>query len=136
MISVDWNPSRQTLRTFAIGLCVLATAYSGWLWWGDRLVGYRAVLAAVAGILGIVGVISPNLLRWIYVIWMVLAFPVGWMVFQVSLVVLYFGVFTPFGWIMRLGGRDPLDLKFDSAAESYWHPYRGSKDPRRHFRQY
>ena len=35
---------------------------------------------------------------------------------------LFFGVFTPFGWVARLFGRDPLRLKFDRQASSYWLP--------------
>jgi hypothetical protein len=136
MISIDWNPSRQTLRTFAIGLCVLAIAYGTWLAWGQRLVGVRAWLCLVAGGLGLMGVAAPQALRWVYVAWMVLVFPIGWVVFQASLAVLYFGVFTPIGWLMRLLGRDPLQLRTDPNATSYWIPHRISDDPRKHFRQY
>ena len=136
MISIDWNPTRQTLRTFAIGLCVLAIVYAGWLAWGQRLEGGRAWLCLIAGGLGIAGTLAPPLLRWVYVGWMVLVFPIGWVVFQASLAILYFGVFTPIGWLMRLLGRDPLQLRTDPNATSYWIPHRISDDPRKHFRQY
>lgn len=136
MISIDWNPSRQTLRTFAIGLCVLAVAHAAWLVWGQRLEGWRAWLCLIAGQLGVVGVVAPKALRWVYVGWMVLVFPIGWCVFQASLAILYFGVFTPIGWLMRLLGRDPLQLRTDPNATSYWIPHRISDDPRKHFRQY
>ena len=38
----------------------------------------------------------------------------------VVLGVLFFVVFTPFGVIMRLFGGDPLRLRFDPKAQSYW----------------
>ena len=44
----------------------------------------------------------------IYVGWMILAFPIGWTISQVILVVMFFGLFTPIGLIFRLLGRDPL----------------------------
>lgn len=34
--------------------------------------------------------------------------------------VMFFGVITPVGWLMRLAGKDLLSLKFDRSASSYW----------------
>ncbi len=136
MISIDWNPTRQTLRTFAGGLCGLAVAYAGWLLWQQRLEGVRAGACLVMGLLGVAGIVAPNCLRWLYVGWMVLVFPIGWVVFQTMLAILYFGVFTPIGWLMRLLGRDPLQLRPTPNATSYWIPHAISDDPKKHFRQY
>jgi hypothetical protein len=36
--------------------------------------------------------------------------------------VLFFGVFTPFGWATRLFGRDRMQRTFDKRASSYWIP--------------
>jgi hypothetical protein len=33
---------------------------------------------------------------------------------------LYFGVLTPLGLVLRLAGCDPLRLRFDRRAPSYW----------------
>jgi len=38
----------------------------------------------------------------------------------VALGILYYGVVTPTGLLMRLAGKDPLRLRFDPAARSYW----------------
>ena len=38
----------------------------------------------------------------------------------VVLGVLFYGVFTPLGIIMRLFGGDPLRLRFNPNAQSYW----------------
>ncbi len=136
MIEIDWNPSRQTLRTFAIGLCVLAVVYASWLAWGQRLEGWRAWLCLIAGGLGLVGVAMPPLLRWVYVAWMVVVFPIGWCVFQAMLAILYFAVIWPLGLLMKALGRDPLQLRSDPNATTYWNEHPQSDDPRRHFRQY
>ncbi len=47
-------------------------------------------------------------MRWVYIGWMILAFPIGWTVSQVMLAVMFFGLFTPIGLVFRLIGRDPL----------------------------
>jgi hypothetical protein len=33
---------------------------------------------------------------------------------------LFYGFITPLAFAMRLAGKDPLRLKFDRAADSYW----------------
>lgn len=34
--------------------------------------------------------------------------------------IMFFGVITPVGWIMRLAGKDFLRMKFDRDCTSYW----------------
>jgi hypothetical protein len=34
--------------------------------------------------------------------------------------IMFFGVITPVGWLMRLAGKDLLHMKFDRDAPSYW----------------
>jgi hypothetical protein len=40
----------------------------------------------------------------------------------VALGVLFFGIVTPFGLLMRAFGRDPLSQRRDPSADSYWIP--------------
>jgi len=40
----------------------------------------------------------------------------------VALAILFYGVFTPIGAVMRLAGKDPLRLKRDPGSPSYWLP--------------
>ena len=37
-----------------------------------------------------------------------------------ALAILFYGVVTPTGLLMRLFGKDPLRLRFDREAKSYW----------------
>ena len=136
MISIDWHPSRNTLRTFAVGLVVLACVYAGWLGWHARLSNTAAWGCGIVGGIGLLGVCVPPLLRWVYVAWMVVVFPIGWCVFQAMLAILYFAVIWPLGLLMRAPGRDPLQLRSDPNATTYWNERPQSDDPRRHFRQY
>lgn len=105
---IQFDPTRKTLRQFA-GLWL---AFVGMLALWHGLARGRIVLALVLGLLasvvGVLGLIRPEWMRFIYVGWMVLAFPIGWTISQVMLVVMFFGLFVPIGLAFRLLGRDPL----------------------------
>ncbi len=44
---------------------------------------------------------------------------VGWCVTQVVCGIIFYGVFTPLGLVMRASGRDPMARKFDPQASTY-----------------
>jgi len=65
-------------------------------------------------------VISPRILKPVYVIWMRLAFVLGWFNSRLILIVLFYLVFTPMGLLMKLFGKDLLELKIERQKDSYW----------------
>ena len=99
-----------------------------------------ATMAAVVWIVGVVtGVAAagwPALGRRIYVGWMLAALPVGWTVSHAVLAIVYYGVVTPIGLVMRLCGRDPMARRFDRGAASYWAEHRSVSNAARYFRQF
>jgi hypothetical protein len=79
-------------------------------WWS---VGVAAAFALVA--LTVPSVLAvPNRL------WMKLGLLMAMVVSPIALGILFYLVFMPVGLVMRLSGKDPLRLKFDPAAKSYW----------------
>lgn len=74
----------------------------------------------VSGSFAAIGLLKPNLLSWFNRQWLELGVLLGKIVSPVALGILFYGVFTPVGVVMRLLGNDPLDLKRDAAAGSYW----------------
>ena len=132
MLTVNWHPTRKTLRQFAVLWLVFFAAAGVLRAWrtGAFASGaplgfdgpWRAALlfwiAAVA--VGVPGTIAPRLMRPIYVGWMAAAFPIGWTVSHVLLAVLYYGVFTPIGLVFRVMGRDRLERRLDRQAPTYW----------------
>jgi hypothetical protein len=91
---------------------------------------------SIAVTIGPLGLVRPDWMRWVYVGWMVLAFPIGWTVSQVMLTVMFFGLFTPIGLIFRLIGRDPLHRARSAERNSYWSPKPAPADLRRYFKQF
>ena len=54
--------------------------------------------------------------------WTKLGHLLGRVVRPLALGIVFYGVMTPLGSLMRLAGKDPLRLKRDSSAASYWIP--------------
>jgi len=74
------------------------------------------------GVLMVVGAILPRMLRWIYIVWMSLAFVLGFVMAHVILALFFYLVITPVGLLARVVGKDFLSLKLDGATKSYWLP--------------
>jgi hypothetical protein len=111
------NPSAKTLRQFA-GLCLLFFGTLG-IWHLSHERTSLGIGWLVAACIGVPGLVWPRCLRPIFVGWMMLVFPIGWLVSHVLLSVVYYGLFTPMGFLFRLRGRDALRLH-SSSCDSYW----------------
>jgi hypothetical protein len=76
----------------------------------------------VAGVFALVAILRPTLLRHPNRLWTKLGLLLGKIVSPVALAILFYGVVAPIGMLVRLTGKDPLRLRLDSGAESYWIP--------------
>jgi hypothetical protein len=130
------RPDARMLRQFAAGWLVFFAALGAFQAWGHGRPTLGAVLAVQGAVLGGLGLVWPGVLRPLFVIATVLAFPIGWVVSLVMLVLMYFGVMTPVGLLLRLRGRDALGRRRAAPGESYWKPKPAVTDVRRYFRQY
>src|SRR5262245_2769164 len=123
------DPPTRTLRQFA-GLCVLFLGGLG-LWQG--LVRERWALAAVLVVLGLtlggLGLWRPRLIWPVFVGLIIVTWPMGWVVSQVALAILFYGLFVPLGLAFRLLGRDSLRLR-QPRTDSYWQAKTMPEDPR------
>jgi hypothetical protein len=75
---------------------------------------------ALACVFALVAVSRPALLARLNRLWMKLGIVLGKVVSPIALGILFYGVLTPLAAVIRLTGKDPLRLKLDRAAESYW----------------
>jgi hypothetical protein len=133
---LPFDPPRRTLRQFG-GLWLvffLFLAVGQGMVRGHQKAGL--ILGLLAVIVGVTGLIRPGSIRWIFVGWMVLVFPIGWLVSQTMLGLLYFGIFTPVALFFRLKGRDLLNLKPSPEKATYWSPKTNPTEASRYFQQY
>lgn len=75
---------------------------------------------AVAAIFAVVAMTKPALLAGLNRLWLKLGILLGTVISPIALAVLFYGVFAPIGAVMRLTGKDPLRLRLDGGALSYW----------------
>lgn len=148
MLKLDLKPPRHILVQFAWAAAIafpllagLFTRPSGvrfhelWRWhWSHPVVLALAVLGAVQLLLTLAGL--RQLTRALYVGMMVVAFPIGFVLSQVLMALIYYLVMTPIGLVFRLIGRDAIGRRPDPQRQSYWHDRGPARKPASYFRLY
>jgi len=135
MIAIQWNPSEKQLRQFAgiwfPAFCGLVGYSIGHKTghWREMEIGW-----VLAGLLSVGGLVLPALIRPIFVGLILLTFPIGWVVSHLLLGLIFYGVVTPIGLILRISGHDPLQLK-KPGGNSVWKTPVGKTDATRYLRQ-
>ena len=105
-------------RSFGVVFAIVFLLIAAWpllqgrppRWWA---IGVSAAFALVA-------VFRPALLAGLNRWWIKLGVLLGNVVSPVALGILFYGVLVPTGVAMRIAGKDPLRLKRDAAAATYW----------------
>jgi hypothetical protein len=77
-------------------------------------------LFALAGLFAVITLTRAQWLEPLNRAWMKFGALMNAVVSPVVLGAIFFGVFTPAGFVMRLVGRDAMARRFDPAAKSYW----------------
>ncbi len=130
------KPDAKILRQFAWGWLVffLGLGVYEYGWRGHSTRAWWLFGIAVAGTL--LSWLLPVVFRWIFVVWMLLAFPIGWVVSQISLALMFYGIITPVALLFRWRGRDRMRRFKPAGVSSYWAVKETPSDLRRYFRQY
>ena len=74
--------------------------------------------------------ISPRALLPIYVLMMLIAIPIGFVISIVLLRLIYYLLFTPMALWFRIRGRDTMNRRLDPDRDSYWQDHRDISRPR------
>lgn len=107
-------------RSFGIVFAVFCTIVAVIHWWLGKSTfwGWLVAAAVFAGF----SLLYSRALHPLNILWFKFGMLLHHVVSPVILGVLFFAVFTPIGWCMRLAGKRPLNLAYDAAAKSYWIP--------------
>jgi hypothetical protein len=108
-------PSNRSFGTLFVVVFGLLGAYS---WWRGGAVYPWAFGLSVLTLA--VTLAKPDWLAPANRAWMKLAELLNRVVSPIVLGLIFYGMFTPTAWVMRLAGRDALNRRFEPAARTYW----------------
>jgi hypothetical protein len=105
-------------RSFGLVFAAVFLAIGCWPLWYRGIPRWWAL--GVAVVFAVVAIWKPALLARPNRLWIKFGVLLGKIVSPIALGILFYGVVAPIGILMRLTGKDPLRLKLDSGAGSYW----------------
>lgn len=116
----DIKSEKKELRQFGITMGIALTLLAGLFFWrGQDCYLYLLILSIMFFFTGLA---LPVILKPLHKIWMTLAILMGWVVTRLIMIILFYLVVTPIGLLMRLCGKDFLDVKSEKNVNSYWIP--------------
>jgi hypothetical protein len=136
MIDMTRKPTRQDLRWFGAIVLVFFSVLAAVARFKLHAPAVAAVLVGVGVVLAVLYYLVKPLRVPLYLAWMRIFFPLGWIVSHTIVAVIYYLIVTPIGLLMRLFGRDPMQRRLDRSAATYWVPTRRDAALSQYFRQY
>ncbi len=141
LIDPNWNPTDRQLRQFGVA-CLVFLPLIGWLATGKPRtlaaanLPLLAGLAAIGLLLAIVALMKPRVVKPLFVAATAAALPIGMVVGELVLLLIFLLVFTPMALVFRLIGRDALQRHIDRNAKTYWQPKAQPRDAGSYYRQF
>tara|TARA_Y100001935_G_C17080762_1_gene396228 strand:+ start:166 stop:576 length:411 start_codon:yes stop_codon:yes gene_type:complete len=108
---------KKSIRSFGITIGIILIAIAITLFAKNNL--FLKSLGIISSVFLILGIIAPIMLKPFYLIWMIFAMILVWIMTRVILSLIFYFIVTPIGIIARLLGEDFLALKKVS-SDSYW----------------
>jgi saxitoxin biosynthesis operon SxtJ-like protein len=107
-------------RSFGITFAVVFALLAAFSYWHRGAGTTFYVTIAVSMVFAVVTLMAPRILRPLNLIWLKFGLLLHKVVNPVIMGILFFGIFTPMGVVMRMFGVDFLRMKRKPATESYW----------------
>jgi len=113
------DSSVKQLRKFALAMAIPLALIGGFLFWRGR--EYYWYFFIASGLFICPGLLVPIILLPLQKVWMSFAIIMGWFMTRLILCIMFFLILTPIALVMKVLGKDILDMKFDrNSQESYW----------------
>ena len=116
----DMTPAE--LRKFGLVTGAIIILFIGaflpWLW-EKNILQWQQVTLPLGGILIVWALVHPASMIYFYKPWMKMAEGLGFINTRIILFIVFYGMFLPMGFIMRLFGKDPMQRKMESTLDSY-----------------
>jgi len=122
--------SKNALKKFGLTFTVISFFISIILFLNHSKLFFYFILAGI--LLLIISLFIPEILKHVYKIWMTFALILGIITTNIILTLLFYLIILPIGLIIKLSGKDLLDLKFNKGSLTYWN-YRKNKEYKREY---
>jgi hypothetical protein len=136
LIQIDRNPTPTILRWFGLLQGLALAIIGGVIYWRFQAATVAYVVWSIAGAFTVIYYAVPPARRWMYLGAMYATYPIGMVISYVVLGVIYFGLFTLIGLLLKLFGYDPLHRRPDRQASTYWITRTEQRKPTSYFRQF
>ena len=133
---IPFKPTTKALRQFAAAWLIFFLTFGAHQYFVRKHLAAGLAVMGLAVAVGLLGLVKPLAVRWLFVSWMVVAFPIGWLISLLMLLLMYYGLLTPVAMFFRLRGRDLLRRKPEPHGTTFWMPKDTPQDVRSYFRQY
>lgn len=145
-VELNLKPTDKQLRQFGL-IGLFAMPIIGWVFSGKpslnlipsglepNIAQRLAIFTALGAAMGVCAWLKPSLLKWVFIVASVVTFPIGFVLGEITMFLIYLIGFVPMAILFRVIGRDALDRKFDKEAETYWQKKEPPKDSASYYRQ-
>lgn len=132
LIEIQWKPADRQVRQFA-AICMVGLPLVAW-WW-NASPQWIAGLGLSGGLLLAVSWFAPSVVKPLFLICALLTTPIGLVLGEVMMFLMYLTVFCPMAILFRMIGRDVLLRSMDRECASYWQAKQQPKDVSSYYRQ-
>lgn len=131
LIDINHNPTTRQLRQFAAATLIMLPLVT-WLSTQQPMAAALAIVTALAFVA--LSLVRPNALKPIFVGVSLITWPVGRIVSEITIFLLFYAVFVPAGLVSQLFRRDPLSLRPKGHSNGTWKTHTGKGDFHSYFR--
>ncbi|MBK9098597.1 MAG: hypothetical protein IPM14_10890 [bacterium] len=110
--------TKSDLRKFGLTVGIVLVAIGALIFYFEK--PSEIYFTVIGGLLILLGILFPQLLKPLNKLWMGLAIILGYIMTRVILTTLFYLVITPIGFLAKIFGKKFMDLKYDRSAKTYW----------------
>ena len=106
---------KKDIRGFGITIGIIFLIVAGFLFYKEN--DSFQLFIYIAGSFMSLGFLVPIILKPIYLVWMIFAVILGWFMTRFILSLLFYLVITPIGLVLRIMGKDLLELRKEEVQD-------------------
>lgn len=124
----------KELKRFGLILGTVLTLWGGWKLYRNSPAAI--VFLTLALTVSLLGLFYPQGLKPVETFLKKLESILAWLMTRLVLILIFYLVILPTGWLLKLSGKDLLQLKSKKELASYWLPAAGRLDKKQLTKQY